>query len=135
MNIFVPFSQTIDMKSFFVCFILGGTAYVGLEYLWRGRSHISMFIAGGLAFALLDGIFARYAMPLLYKCAVGAALITALEFAAGYIVNIRMGLAVWDYSLRPLNLYGQICPEFTLMWAGLTIPIAYISRFLHQRIL
>lgn len=128
-------SQAIDMISFFVCFILGGTAYVGLEYLWRGRSHLSMFIAGGLAFALLDGIFARYPLSLLYKCAIGAAVITALEFAAGYIVNIRMGLKVWDYSDRPLNLYGQICPEFSFMWAGLTVPIAYLSSLLHGWIL
>ena len=118
-----------------MCFILGGTAYVGLEYLWRGRSHISMFIAGGLAFALLDGIFVRYQIPLLYKCAIGAALITALEFAAGYIVNIRMGLKVWDYSGRPYNLYGQICPEYSLMWAALSIPISYLSRLLHGWIL
>ena len=128
-------SQAIDMKSFFMCFILGGTAYVGLEYLWRGRSHISMFIAGGLAFALLDGIFVRYQIPLLYKCAIGTALITALEFATGYIVNMRLGLRVWDYSSRPLNLYGQICPEYSLMWAGLTLPIAYLSRLLHGWIL
>ena len=123
------------MISFFVCFILGGTAYVGLECLWRGRSHISMFIAGGLAFALLDGIFARYPLPLLYKCAIGAVVITALEFAMGYIVNIRMGLKVWDYSGRPHNLYGQICPEYSLIWAGLTLPIAGLSSLLHGRIL
>ncbi len=108
---------------------------MGIELLWRGRSHISMFIAGGLAFALLDGIFVRYYIPLPYKCAIGAAVITALEFTAGYIVNLRMGLNVWDYSNRPLNLYGQICPEYSLMWAGLTIPIAYLSSLLHGWIL
>ncbi|MBR5291931.1 MAG: hypothetical protein IKU32_03340 [Clostridia bacterium] len=123
------------MKSFFMCFILGGTVYVGLEYLWRGRSHISMFITGGLAFALLDGLFLRYHMPLPYKCITGTALITSLEFAAGYIVNIRTGLKVWDYSNRPFNLYGQICPEYSLMWAALTLPIAYLSRLLHGWIL
>lgn len=131
----MPLSQAIDMKSFFMCFILGGTVYVGLEYLWRGRSHISMFITGGLAFALLDGLFLRYHMPLPYKCITGTALITSLEFAAGYIVNIRMGLKVWDYSNRPFNLYGQICPEYSLMWAALTLPIAYLSRLLHGWIL
>lgn len=125
------YSQAIDMKSFFMCFILGGTAYVGLEYLWRGRSHFSMFIAGDLAFALLDGIFVRYQLPLLYKCAIGALVITAIEFIMGCIVNIRLGLNVWDYSERPFNLYGQICPEYSLMWAGLTLPIAYFSRLLH----
>ena len=98
-------SQAIDMKSFFMCFILGGTAYVGLEYLWRGRSHISMFIAGGLAFALLDGIFVRYQIPLLYKCAIGAALITALEFAAGYIEQAAE--SVWADLCRIFPYVGR----------------------------
>ncbi len=135
LNIFMLRSQAIDMISFFVCFILGGGAYIGLEYLWRGRSHISMFITGGLAFSLLSSIFARYPMPLLYKCITGALLITALEFAAGYIVNIRLKLNVWDYSEKPLNLYGQICPQYTLLWAGLSLPINWLSSFLHSWVL
>ena len=132
LNIFMSRSQSIDMISFIVCFILGGGAYVGLEYLWRGRSHVSMFVTGGLAFALLDGIFARYSLPLIYKCIIGALLITALEFAAGYIVNLRLKLSVWDYSKMPLNLYGQICPRYTLLWAMLSLPISWLSGFLHR---
>lgn len=135
MNIFLSLSQAIGMKNFFVCFILGGGAYVGLEHLWRGRSHVSMFIAGGLAFALLDSIFSKYPLPLVYKCIAGAAIITAIEFIAGFIVNIRMGLGVWDYSQQPLNLYGQICPQFSILWAGLTVPIACLSSLLHRWIL
>ena len=37
----------------FLLFILGGSAYVALEWLWRGWSHISMFFAGGTCFLLL----------------------------------------------------------------------------------
>ena len=29
-------------------FLLGGAGYVGIELLYRGRSHISMFLAGGV---------------------------------------------------------------------------------------
>lgn len=135
LNIFLPLCQAIGMKSFLLCFALGGSAYFGLECLWRRHSHFSMFVAGGLAFALLDSIFSRYTLSLLCKCLIGTAVITAMEFAAGYIVNIRLGLAVWDYSKRPLNLYGQVCPEFSLLWAGLTIPIAYLSSLLHRWLL
>ena len=37
-------------------FAVGGGAYVGLELLYRGRSHISMFAAGGACFLLLGKI-------------------------------------------------------------------------------
>ena len=36
-----------------ILFYLGGSAYMGLELLWRGRSHGSMFLAGGLCFLLI----------------------------------------------------------------------------------
>ena len=34
-------------------FLLGGGTYVGLEWLWRGFSHPSMFLLGGLCFRLI----------------------------------------------------------------------------------
>ena len=105
------------MTDFLLCFLLGGAGYVLIELLWRGRSHFSMFIAGGFAFALLHALF---------QCIAGALVITAIEFIAGYIVNLRMGLNVWDYSGRPYNLYRQICPGFALLWALLSLPIALL---------
>ena len=36
-----------------ILFAVGGTGYVLLEFLWRGWSHISMFLAGGLCFLLV----------------------------------------------------------------------------------
>ena len=79
-----------------------------------------------MAFALLHALFQRYALPLPVKCIAGALVITAIEFIAGYIVNLRMGLNVWDYSGRPYNLYRQICPGFALLWALLSLPIALL---------
>ncbi len=32
---------------------IGGMGYVGLELVWRGRSHWSMFLAGGACFLLV----------------------------------------------------------------------------------
>ena len=63
-------------------FFLGGTIYVLLELLWRGRSHVSMFCAGGLALLLLHGLFLRFALPLFAQCLVGGLVITAIEFVA-----------------------------------------------------
>ena len=111
-------------------FFLGGTIYVLLELLWRGRSHVSMFCAGGLALLLLHGLFLRFALPLFAQCLVGGLVITAIEFVAGAIVNVRLKLNVCDYSKMPLNLYGQVCLPFSLLWCLLTLPISFLSSYL-----
>lgn len=111
-------------------FFLGGTIYVLLELLWRGRSHVSMFCAGGLALLLLHGLFLRFALPLFAQCLVGGLVITAIEFVAGAIVNVHLKLNVWDYSKMPLNLYGQVCLPFSLLWCLLTLPISFLSGYL-----
>ena len=36
--------------------------------------------------------------------------------ADGLILNIWLGLGVWDYIGQWGNLWGQICPKFALLW-------------------
>ena len=100
-------------------FALGGSAYVGLEKLWRGRSHGSMFLAGGTGFLMLGAI--RKTLPRLPRAAravLGAGAITALELTTGCIFNRRW--QVWDYRGIPGNYLGQICPSYTLLWTCLS---------------
>ena len=52
-------------------FLVGGFGYVALELLWRGRSHASMFLAGGICFLLLGGlnrVRPRLPLPLREAC-------------------------------------------------------------------
>ncbi len=106
-------------------FCVGGGLYVALEYFWRGHSHYSMFIAGGAALSLLGGLTVRFpAWPLMATCAAGAVVITAIEYITGAIVNVKLGLNVWDYSDLPLNVYGQICPRYTVLRFLLCVPAA-----------
>ncbi len=120
----------MKLSIFLLAFFLGGTLYVLLELLWRGRSHVSMFCVGGLALLLLHGLFLRFALPLFAQCLVGGLVITAIEFVAGAIVNVHLKLNVWDYSKMPLNLYGQVCLPFSLLWCLLTLPISFLSGYL-----
>jgi uncharacterized membrane protein len=46
----------------------------------------------------------------------GSIIVTILEFIAGCILNLWLGLNVWDYSDLPFNILGQICPQFTFLW-------------------
>lgn len=43
-------------------------------------------------------------------------MITAIEFAAGIILNVRLGLDVWNYTNLPLNFLGQICVKYSVLW-------------------
>ena len=100
-------------------FLIGGSGYVGLELLWRGRSHVSMFLAGGVCFLLLGKLNSIHPrLPLLLRGTVGALIITSVELLAGLLVN--RNYTVWDYRSMPANFHGQVClpsPPFEAMIA------------------
>lgn len=104
--------------------LFGGIGYNIIELLWRGYSHISMTFAGGISFLILYIINNSYKkMPLLLKSLLGGAAITVVEFISGVIVNMKMNLAVWNYSDRKFNLLGQICLLYSVLWVLLCIPV------------
>ena len=106
-------------------FLLGGTGYVGLEFLWRGRSHISMFCAGGVCFLLLGQLQRTKCSPV-SKSLLGALIITAVELLTGLLVNRQY--QVWDCRQMPMNFLGQVCLPFSLLW----IPVSFGAMLLHQ---
>ena len=105
-------------------FTVGGSAYVGLELLYRGRSHVSMFGAGGVCFLLL-GQLRKKPLPGAVKVGVGAGMITLVELTTGLLVN--RDHAVWDYRGLPGNFLGQICPMFT----ALRVPLSAAAMGLY----
>lgn len=101
-------------------FGIGGTGYVGLELLWRGRSHSSMFLAGGLCFLLLGKLNrTQPRLPLVLRGALGAIVITSVELLAGLLAN--RDYRVWDYRDLPFNFHGQVCLPFSLLWIPLSL--------------
>ena len=106
-------------RRFFLRFLPGGGLYVLLELLWRGRSHGSMFFAGGISLVLLGELEERAPrFPFLLRCLLGAGLITAVELGTGLLVN--RDYSVWDYRRMPGNFLGQICPAYCLLWLPLS---------------
>ena len=99
-------------------FGLGGSVYVGLELLWRRRSHVSMFAAGGVCFLLL-GKIRDLGLPMALKPLVGAGAITTVELGTGLLVN--RDHHVWDYRKSPMNYRGQSCLPFSLLWIPLSV--------------
>lgn len=102
---------------YLILLIVGGTAYYGIEVLARGFSHWTMFLVGGICFILI-GIINEVTpkMPLIQQMLLSAAIITAVEFISGCVLNLWLGLDIWDYSENFGNILGQICPKHTIYW-------------------
>ena len=114
-----------------MAFLLGGLLYGLCELLYRGRTHWTMLLAGGLCLLLL---YFAGGMPLSLwqRCLLGMAVITAVEFLFGCVLNLALGLGIWDYSGRFGNLLGQICLRYSLYWLGLSLPASLLCGFLRR---
>ena len=97
---------------------IGSIIYMSLEILWRGYTHWTMGVLGGICFICLGLIneLLSWETPLVLQMLIGSTIITILEFITGCIVNLWLGWNVWDYSNLPLNLLGQICLPFSILW-------------------
>lgn len=107
-----------SLNKYLLLFHAGGLLYIGLEFAWRGWSHWTMFVLGGLCFVCLGLIneILSWDMSLWQQILIGAGIITALEFLTGCIVNLCLNWGVWDYSEMPGNILGQVCPQYSLLW-------------------
>lgn len=108
--------------------VIGGTIYVGIEIIWRGHSHVSMFFVGGICFILIGLIneIYKWDMPFWKQVFVGDFMVLMVEFCSGCILNIGLGLDVWNYSDMPFNVLGQICLPYAILW----IPVVALGIFL-----
>lgn len=114
-------------------FLIGSVGYSILEVLWRGTTHWTMTLTGGVCYLAVYTINARHARePWWKKCFLCSAVITAVEFFVGCVVNLQLGWQVWNYDRMPGNLLGQICPQFSLLWFLLSLPLIPLSNGLRR---
>ena len=116
-------------------FSIFGLTYGLIEILWRGYTHPSMVIVGGIC-GLLIGLLneKNKKMNLLLQMVEGMVIVTVLEFVSGIILNLCLGLNVWDYSNMRFNLLGQVCPQFCIAWFFLSYFVIRIDDFLRKAI-
>ena len=113
---------------------IGGLLYIIIELIWRGYSHWTMFVLGGLCFVFLGRIneVIPWNMPLWKQMLIGTAIITGLEFITGCIVNLWLGWNVWDYSNVPFNVLGQICLPYILLWIPISLTGIFLDDYLRH---
>lgn len=113
--------------------ITAGGIYLLIELAWRGRTHWTMLPLAAVIFVCAGILDEReHPPPFWTQVIIGAAIATGLELAAGLILNVWLGLGVWDYSHMPGNLWGQICPQFTLAWAALMVVSIKLENIMHR---
>ena len=113
---------------------VGGVLYNILEILWRGRTHISMTFAGGISLVMIYILNEKARrLSLFKKSIIGAVIITVVEFVSGLIVNVKMGLHVWNYSDRTFHFMGQVCLLYSFFWFLLCIPVNFVCKKLVSR--
>ena len=114
-------------------FSIGAALYPLLELLYRRRTHWTMALAGGLCFLSICSVNHLLPdAPLWLKCLVCAAAVTVIEFMIGCVVNLKFHLGVWNYSHMPLNLLGQICLPFSVVWFVLSLPAMRLGELLEH---
>lgn len=129
MNLTESLKQAIKEHQTATVFAIGSLTYCTVELLWRGHTHWSMAVAGGICFCLITEIQKKLThIKFLYKCVLGSLSITAVELVFGVVFNILLHKNVWDYSNIKFNLLGQICVLYTVLWGILTALALPISK-------
>lgn len=106
-----------NIIKYIILFLIGGCVYYSIEIIARGFSHWTMFMVGAICFILIGAINEiTPKMPLLKQMLLSEIIITFIEFISGCILNIWLGLNIWDYSNEPFNLLGQINLKHTIYW-------------------
>ena len=106
----------------------GGTLYFFMEVVYKtltgNPDHISwtMIIVAFILCIPLErfGDELPWEMHMILQTIICAVAITITELISGLILNVWLGLHVWDYSELPFNFMGQICLQFSLLWVVLS---------------
>ena len=117
-----------------ILFLIGGVLYIAIELLWRGHTHWTMFVLGGICFYYIGLVNEDFTwdMPLIKQMFIGAVVITMLELLSGILVNGVYNFNVWDYSNMPFNFLGQICLPYSILWFFISLPAIVLDDYLRH---
>lgn len=112
-----------QVLKYLLLFCLGGILYYYIEVLFRGYSHWSMFILGAICFLFcsIQNEHPFWKAPLWKQVIRCAVFVLCGEFITGCMVNLWLGWNVWDYSMEPFNILGQVCLKMGVLFSGLCL--------------
>ena len=111
---------------------LGGCIYYSFELIFRGFSHWTMFLLGGVCFLFfyIQGAATNWSDPLWLQTLRATIFVVSLEFTTGIIVNKFLNMNVWNYERMPFHLFGQICLPFAIIFSGLCVIGILLSGYI-----
>lgn len=120
----------------------GGTVYFFMEVAYKtllGKPEAISWTMLALSVLLCIpvercGAELPWSCPLWLQSLCCAALVTTVELLTGLVLNVWLGLGVWDYSHLPFNLFGQVCPQFALLWWGLCLTFIPVFDWLRYAV-
>ena len=120
------------LSEYLFLWAVGGCIYYGAEHLFRGFSHWTMFVLGGicLVFFAVQGRLVHWEDPLWRQVLRCLLFVISMEFITGIILNKWLRLEIWDYSRLPFQLFGQICLPFAIIFSGFCAVGILLSGYL-----
>ena len=123
----------MKLKECFLIYFLGSVAYQWIEILWRGYTHWTMGIVGGVCLVIIYRANCRFEnLYLPIKAGLSALVITTVELLSGVVINKIFHMHVWDYSNLPFNLWGQISLVYSVLWFFLCIPAIILCKIIRH---
>ena len=125
-----------NLKKDIILIFIMGSIYMVLEGMWRGWTHISMLLVGGIAAFFIGKLNEQptfYNRKMWEQCVIGTLIILILEFVSGVILNIWLQLGIWNYSNTWGNVLGQICIPYALIWFFLVPFNIYVDDYLRYK--
>ena len=121
------------IKEYGTVFGIGSIGYGITEILWRGYTHWTMILTGGICLLCIYLNEKHHCSEAIWKrCLVGSLIISLSEILVGFVVNMVLGWGVWDYSSLPMNLFGQVCMLYSALWFLLCLPVTQLCAWLRN---
>ena len=119
-------------------FVIFGIIYFIIETVYKRQlTHWSMFVLAGIIGILIGSIneYIPWGMPFWIQCGIGMTIATLAEGISGLILNIWLGLSVWDYSHTPLNFFCHQCSvPFCAVWYLLAGVCIVLDDYIRWRV-
>ena len=122
----VKLSKAAKISRILVLWLCLGMIYLTIEGIWRGWTNIVMLPIGGfcgIAIGAVNQSPKFYKCRIVWQCLIGALLVLLVEFISGCVLNLWLGLDIWDYTGKFGNIMGQVCVQYGILWFFL-IPFA-----------
>jgi uncharacterized membrane protein len=85
----------------------------------------------GAMFIIVLNVFI-HPLPVMLQLLAYGVVLTAVEYAAGFLFENIFKLKLWDYSKNKFNLHGRICLLFSVFWTALAF---IFIMFIHPVVL